>query len=1157
MKKTTRIFGILLIAAMLLATLALSASATPKTDVGPFTVQITNQVYTNSKTGVTANFGTDRSTFTENSYSVVNSTTITFTYRTWVSLKTEGGIIGDQKTGTMTVTLNDYSCDRDISETVSQTYAPNSNETWTFNFVITKSAGHVYDNSCDASCNLCGETRTVTHDYQNSVCTLCGGVCTHNYDATGLCDQCNVQAVASVTMGSTTQYYVDIQDVVTAVKEATARPYVKLLANITLTDTLNFKNAPQGMELDFAGKTIYNPNGTAFGWGIAFTNDNGLLALRDSVGGGGATSGRFDALDLNNDAVIYGGTYKASMDDEYTQAAAVSVYRCAVTIYGGVFDSTDSAVMANSGTVLIYGGSFVNTTGTFDARGTSLIQVYAAEFPNGIFKETSHREYAVKLADVLAPDCYLKDAEGNLVSTEGNVYAVNGACTISAGADLAAAVVTVEGTYAYNGLEQKPADVTVTIHGRTVDPAYYTVTYANNITVGTEAVVTVTGKVPYTGSNSATFEIVKGELKADTNPETTYEFGATYTDVVTGGKVVIVGNESAVVTGTWTWAEPGQTAVFTPDAQYEGLFNELTNVSVNHVVTPAAPVIEVITPSPSIMPGMAIRMSIVVKNPHNEELTDLPTAFRVTYRIGENGSSVTADGLEFTLPTSGVVLGDKVYVTVENVAVEGKYSVATSVNTVELAVGQVDYTAAIKALEEQITALEESHGADVSGLRQLLAELQEAVAKLDENGYATDAELAEAKQELLDAVTALAQRVTTLETTYATIEALNTAKQQLLDAINANETDIEEKVAALNQALEDAKAALEQAYKAADDALKATLEQQISDAETELNAAIEKVKTDLQAALAAAVEALEKADKDNAEALAAAIENLNKAIEAAKQFATDEDAKLKEALEAADAALDAAIKLVQENLDKAVENLEQADKTNAEALAAAIEQLSAAIEAAEAAAEAGDAAVRSELAAAEARLNASISNLAQELEKAKTDLMNAILAGDADLAQKIEKVRTALNAAIAANNAANIELTELIYQTKATLQNTIATLSEELNAAIAAGDADLDQKITALQAALDAAMTASDAADEALKQEMKNAVATLNAAVNQVQKNLNNAKEELVAQDQIMTAELQRQNTFLIVVCVIASVGMAGCMGLVAYIVIDKRKPIR
>lgn len=695
----------------------------------------------------------------------------------------------------------------------------------------------------------------------------------------------------------------------------------------------------------------------------------------------------------------------------------------------------------------------------------------------------------------------------------------------------------------------------------------YTDAEGNSTTTAPTAIGSYTASFTTDGETaSVSFTISKGVMSISSVPTVTYEYGDTHLDKAISGKVVIEGNESAVITGTWTWVEGTNTATFTPDAQYIDLFVALPDaVTVTHVVTPAIPTLTLTSPSPSMGPGQTIIMTVVAANPHNAELTDLPTEFKLYYRVGQSGTPVTVSGLTFTLPAE-TALGETVYVWVENVAVSGKYDVGTS-NTVEIFVGQVDYSEQIKALDEAIKALEKSHGADVTELEEALAALEEAVSKLDENGYATDAELAAAKAELSGAISDLAEDIAALANVYATIDALNAAKQALQDAINANETDIEAKVANLTKALEDAQTALENAYKAADAALKANLEKQISEAETELTAAIEKVKSDLQAELAKAVENLEKTDKNNADALAKAIEDLTKAIEDAKKFATEEDAKLKEAMEKADAALQAAIDQVQANLEKAQKELQDAIDANETDIEAKVVALNEAIEAAKAAAAAGDAALRSELASAQASLNASISAIAGDLAAAKESLANAIASGDAALADKIAALSNALDNVSAAYKAADrslkSSLTTMIQEAEATLQSAIdkvaadlAAAQQALNEAIASGDKALDDKIAALNTALEAAIAASSAADEALSSEMKQAVAALEKAIAQVQKNLDEAKAELVAKDDAMQAELEKLNTFVIVVCVIAGTALCGCGVLVYFVFFGKRKLI-
>ena len=1047
MKKTTRIFGILLIAAMLLGLLAMTASAATVERMDGFTVKVTDLVYTTDGSSISS------ANFHSISYKVVNSTTIRFTYSVWLY---EGAGSGGSSRADQTATLNNYSCTEDIDVKIPMTYSNGGGKrNWTYNLSVTKAAGHIYTNACDTSCNVCGETRTITHNYNNGICTVCGEVCKHTeVSANGLCAECKMSFVASVN-GT---YFTSIDEAFALANE-TADAKLVLLQDVVISQ-VEMKGT---FTLDLNGFTLNSTDNYQYSLYVT----GGHLTIQDSVGTGAI---------LANAKESFIGVYNSA----------------SFTVTGGTF----SEVMANtSGSVTVTGGKFVE----FSTQGSGTKSISGGEF--GVLWTNPN-----PIEAYLATDYFVYNENGEPVNVCETRIVYN--VTVRKGADLKYAVVTANNT-AYTGLAQKPT-VTVAVAGRELPADKFSASYADNIEMGT-GTVTVTGNAPYSGTNSTTFEITKGNLAVATNPETTYEFGAAAGDEVYGGKVVIEGNESADITGTWAWVKQGQTAVFTPAAEFENLFNELTNVNVTHVVTPATPVIEVITPSPSIMPGMAIRMSVVVKNPHNGELTDLPTAFRVTYKIGENGTPVTVSGLEFTLPAA-TALGETVYVWVENVAVDGKYAVATSTNTIELAVGQVDYTknidevkaalqAEIDALEEIIAALEETHGADVTALQERVAALEAAVAALDST-YATDEALNAAVTTLNERIDGLSDEIEALANVYATIEALNAAKQELQEAINNNETDIEAKVAALTEALEKAQTALENAYKAADATLKSELEALIAATKTELNAAIEKVKSDLQKELADAVAKLNAADKENADALAAAIEELNKAIEAAQ-----------------------------------------------------------------AAAEAGDAAIRNELASAKASLNASINAVARDLAAAKSSLMSAINSGDAALSKKIEALDAALTAAIAANAAADeatkAELTALIQETNAALQAAIDKVAADLaaaevalNKAIANGDKALDEKIAALNTALEAAIAASNAADETLTAEMNKAVDALNKAIAQVQKNLDDAKAELVAKDEVMTAELERLNTFVIVVCVIAGTALCGCGVLVYFVFFGKRKLI-
>ena len=970
---------------------------------------------------------------------------------------------------------------------------------------------------CDGTQGYSNEEKITQHD--PSV------IAADRFTADGKCLACGTQAAARLTDGENVTYYQNIDHALTAA-QATTGATVKLLTDVILGNV----EIRGTFTLDLNGFTLKSMD-----------NFNYAIMLR---------GGHLTITDTS--AAQTGTVLKNAKDRD-----AISVSGASLTINAGTYgevsgNGEDTYITINGGN---FGSAEMNTGNLTVKAGQFAVLWYAP----------------TNLEECMAEDSYVYDSNNELV--DGRQIRRIENVTVRQGADLKYAEMTLEYTEtAYTALEKRPT-VALTINGRAVAASNYDVAYSNNMTVGTEATVTVTGKGSYSGSNSTTFEITKGALQVVMNPETTYEFGAIYTDVVNKGEVVIVGNESAIITGTWTWVEAGNTALFTPDAQYEGLFEELTHVSVTHVVTAATPVIEVVTPAPSMGPGQRIRMSVVVKNPHDGELTDLPTAFRLTYKIGENGTPVTVDGLEFTLPAD-TLLGEKVYVTVENVAVSGKYVATTSVNTIELLVGQVDYSTQIKALEEQIAQLKATHGADVTALEEELAALKAAVAALNDT-YATDEELAKAVENLNETIAALNQRITNLENTYATKTALENAIKALEEAIAAGDAAgtkaleeavaalnkaLEEAVAALNKALEEAVAALEKAYKDADDALKSNLETLINTTKTTLEQAIAALDArvgqneadiaDLQEALEEAIRNLEAAiaagDEANAEALKKAVEELtellNKAVAALEKADETNRTELetlinqaKTTLEQAIAALDARvaqneadIALLQASLEAAIRNLEAAiaagDEANAKALEEAVNLLTQMLNEAVAALEKADETNRTALEAliqtAKETLEAAIAQLRQDLENAVEELENADQANAEALAEAVKNLTAAIEAAEAAAAAEDAAIRAELAEAKAALELSISrlrgelyTIRNDLTTSMKAGDAALDQKITQLASALEAAVAALEAADQAQKAELTAAIeaakATLNAAIEKVAIDLADAYETL------------------------------------------------
>ena len=573
-------------------------------------------------------------------------------------------------------------------------------------------------------------------------------------------------------------------------------------------------------------------------------------------------------------------------------------------------------------------------------------------------------------------------------------------------------------------------------------------------------------------------------------------------------------------------------------------------------------------PTSYALPGAS--MQLTAKTEYSEV-----TSFSIA-----SGTNYTASGMTFKTSVDALV-GSEIKVKVTSAETTNVHAAEA---TITLKVGVVDSTAEIAKLQEE--------------LDNAIAELSAALMAEDED--------------LSDEIDALQKAMTNAQNAIATLQNNSATKAQLTTLENTLKQADEEITAAYTKAINDAKSELKTLIDATEEALRNAINTnsgdiaaltadlvakynelialigQLPDGVESVSAYVESVNNTLDAAIKQvqknlddATDELRKADAANAEALAEAIVMLKEAIEQAQQTAiaavnlADEALKqqLLETMSQADRMLEEKIAQVQKNLDDATDELRKAMEDGDTNVENQVKAVSDALEAAKTALIAADEANKLELEGklntAQTQLQSAIDKVAADLETAKNELAAAIAAGDTALDNKITALNGALNNAIAAYKAADRSvqstLTGLIQETEATLQNAIdkvaadlAAAEQALNEAIATGDKALDDKIAALNTAMENAIAAtnaaSEAADEALKAELAAAVATLNEAIAKVQKNLDNAKAELVAQDQVMTAELERLNTFITVVCVIASVGVAGCLGLVIYIVIDKRK---
>ena len=623
---------------------------------------------------------------------------------------------------------------------------------------------------------------------------------------------------------------------------------------------------------------------------------------------------------------------------------------------------------------------------------------------------------------------------------------------------------------------------------------------------------TYTVRVTYNGASvSKDFTISKGVLKVVAAPSVSYRYGEDpTTKTLTGGKVVIEGGDSTEITGTWAWS--GDKAVFTPDAEYDGLFETLGAQEATHNVQLATPLVTITLPSPSAMPGMKVDLGIKVKNPYTDTPEVLPTEFTYKYKIN-GGTLQTASGSTFIIP-SDAALGSTISVYVESVAVEGKYFSGRS-GTVEIYLGQVDYSEDIANLEDALAATREdlqdqldaldgtyATDADVSGK---IADIQSQINALDST-YATDTALA-------DAIGNIQYQINELVRTLATKEALELARTDLQNQINAlddtyaTDADVSNKIAAIQDQID----ALDSTY-----ATDKALEDAVSDIQAQIDNLIATLatKTELETAKQHLQDQIDKLDDT---------------------YATDVDVANK-------------IAGIQDQIDK-LDDTYATDKALEDAVAdiqAQIDNLIATL------------ATKDELADAEAKLNDALAASYEDL-LSKINSLDAAVGG----------IRYVLEKADADNKAELIALIETVEaelaKAIAEVESNLVTAKTELEKAIADGDASLSDKIASLTTALNEAKTALEAADaankKALEDEMKEGYDALEDALEVLENTLEVTRIRLEAEDSVMkknAAELAEKvdalETFLIVVCVIAGAALVGCGTLTVWVVINKKK---
>ena len=766
----------------------------------------------------------------------------------------------------------------------------------------------------------------------------------------------------------------------------------------------------------------------------------------------------------------------------------------------------------------------------------------------------------------------------------------------------------------YNG-ETKPIKVIESVVGLIPYQVEYVDGNSNQLFDIPKLIGTYTGSITLGDQTiSVTYEITKAVLEG--TPEASVEFGRNPEETEITGTVYIK-DTTIEVDGTWSWVSGGVKAIFTPTDQTTHNVLEETAVVIKSIaddpiLTVISPVAD-IAPGQSVY----ITYSIVNKYDSNitdlptqytytyrvdegveTEFTDGLLAIPMDTPIGskiyvtvtttsvENKYNAVSETIEILVAgnSGSVTIGDN-----GNWFIDGQDSGKSAIGTI-VEIGdngnwfidgtdtgkKVDYTADIDAINQLLTqeierlqALIESNDTDIENINKSINSINETIKALDEAYKLADADLAkaieDAKQTLMDAAN----------------KALETESTRLQALIESNDTDIENINKSINSINETIKA-LDEAYKLADTNLQTLIETTKANLETSLD----NTSKLMQEKLDAAVKELEAVDKENSEALTKAVQELKDLIAAAEALAQTNDAALKTDLEGqlttAKEALTDAINKVQENLDAAVKELEAVDKENSEALTKAVQELKDLIAAAEALAQTNDAALKTDLegqlTTAKEALTDAINKVQENLDVAVKELDEKITAGDAanslELAIAVEQLNKAIQVAqaVAKSNDAALkadleaqlavakdELNKAITKVQENLDAAVKELEAQLAASNEANALELSKAVEELEALIEAAKALSKTDDEALKAELMNTITTLQnewlSKFSDLLAKLESARQESEKNDAALKEELlEDTDKAVILPTVVAFIAVAGNVGLLVWIIIDRKR---
>ena len=1013
----------------------------------------------------------------------------------------------------------------------------------------------------DGVCNNCGYVCThpnatftysnvtnTSHDATYNCCNKFLSGEAHNFDNTGVCS-CGETADASLTNGSTVTYYATLEEAIAAACGAT-NSTVTLLDNCSPEVGYWFTISDGKFTLDLNGKQITVAN-SAY---PAIIVESGNITLKDSVGGGGSNGGAH----VRGDGTlrVEGGTYGGS----------VSTTNGNLIVVDGSFAVVSLDYDANPGTISLMGGDIAKLQVRAQSGGKKMADVIVKDYyladENGVLIDPNDAQlsdtYFYYLENVTVQRG--ADLSGNAVVTvENAIYngssqtpvvtvtvmgtklmmGVDFSFTYPEGYDVTNAGTTTLTIKAIGSYYTGETTATYTIEKATLTEdsfTFDTLDFTYNFDPHSVSVSLPTGLDPQyvtvgymkDGStlegapeDAGEYKVVVSVVGSPNHYDALLTYDMTIAPAPVEVEIAEIGAEffyngyahkpEVVVTvnnglpfiptdfgGTVSYENNYDvgTATVTVGGNYVG--------SCTFVIQKGNPTITAEAPVDKVMPGYRMTLTGVTDAFDN---SFFPTEFSIL-----PGEGYTFDGMTITI-NDGVVYGSTIVV---NIASTETKNFNAAVGTLTLTVGipvadTSEFNNKITGLENAVKELEEKYGADLTELDKAIEDLKAQVNALDEGGYATDTELADAIVKVDEAITGLDTRIQNLENTYATKDALTAAKAELNAAIalKADTATLNAKVAELNTAIANAEKVAKAYADTQDVALKSALEGAIATAKAEAIKAADDALTAAKSELNAAI-----ALKADTATLNAKVAELNTAIanaeKVAKAYADTQDIALKSALEEAIATAKA-----------------EAIKAADDALTAAKAELNAAI-----ALKADTATLNAKV----AELNTAIANA----EKAAKDYADAN--DDALKATLINAIKDANDAVTKYN------------------EKLIAAAKDELNKAIAEGDKTLDDKIAALNTALENAKAALEATDAANQTELIKAIAdgeaVLQAAINKVASDLAVAEKALKEKDAQLDETIDGLNTVIIIVGVVAGVGVAGNVALLTWMLVSRRKPI-